>query len=66
MFATYFEVLQWLLNLSLLPEGPLATYPRMDEKDKIAVPYDSEKIAEYFFNRYTSCSMHCSLFSLSP
>lgn len=48
MVATYFEVLQWLLNVGLLPECHPSKYPRPDNTERISAPYPVKQLVEYY------------------
>lgn len=48
MISIYLEVLQWLLNVGLLPECPLSMYPRPDESEKISAPYPADTLARFY------------------
>lgn len=51
MVSVHLEVLQWLLNIGLLPECPLSSYPRADEYDRISAPYPVDNLIEYYDER---------------
>lgn len=51
MITVYFEVLQWLLNVGLLPECHLSQYPRMDESERISAPYPAESLERFYQTR---------------
>lgn len=51
MVATYFEVLQWLVNVGLLPECHPSTYPRPDNSERISAPYPVKQLVEYYNER---------------
>lgn len=51
MVAMYFEVLQWLVNVGLLPESHPSSYPRLDISDKVSAPYPAQQLAEYYIER---------------
>ncbi|XP_049821968.1 protein ELYS isoform X3 [Aethina tumida] len=46
--SVYFDVLQWLVNVGLLPECPPSTYPRPDQAEKISAPYPVEQLTDYY------------------
>lgn len=48
MVATYFEVLQWLVNVGLLPECHPSKYPRSDNSERISAPYPVKQLIEYY------------------
>lgn len=48
MISTYFEVLQWLVNIGLLPEGHPKDYPRTDHFERISAPYPVQELIEYY------------------
>lgn len=49
--STYLEVLQWMINVGLLPEYPLSSYPRMDELEHTSAPYPVDYLIEYYNER---------------
>jgi hypothetical protein len=49
--SVYFEVLQWLLNVGLLPECPITAYPRSDDLERINAPYPAEMLTEFYNHR---------------
>ena len=49
--SVYFEVLQWLLNVGLLPECPLTAYPRSDDLERISAPYPAEMLIDFYNHR---------------
>lgn len=51
MTSIYFEVLQWLLNVGLLPECPLYMYPRMNDMDRISAPYPVDSLVKFYRDR---------------
>ncbi|CAH1107347.1 unnamed protein product, partial [Psylliodes chrysocephalus] len=48
MVSMYFEVIQWLVNVGLLPECHPSTYPRPDNLKKISAPYPVQELTEYY------------------
>ncbi|CAG9823287.1 unnamed protein product [Phaedon cochleariae] len=48
MVSVYFEVLQWLVNIGLLPECPPSTYPRQDNSDRISAPYPVRDLVKFY------------------
>ncbi|KAJ8964806.1 hypothetical protein NQ314_004613 [Rhamnusium bicolor] len=48
MVSMYFEVLQWLVNVGLLPECHPSTYPKSDNSDRISAPYPVQELTEYY------------------
>lgn len=52
MFAEHLQVLQWLLNIGLLPEAPDKLYQHTDPTKKLLVPYPAEKLATYYQERF--------------
>ncbi|XP_072402062.1 uncharacterized protein Elys isoform X1 [Diabrotica undecimpunctata] len=51
MVSVYFEVLQWLVNVGLLPECHPSTYPRPDNSERISAPYFAKELTEYYNER---------------
>lgn len=47
----YFEVLKWFLNVGLLPECSLASYPRTDDHDRVNAPYPAEALTNLYNQR---------------
>lgn len=50
--STHLEVIQWLLNVGLLPEHSLKCYPKFDEFNRINTPYPEEALSAYYNERY--------------
>ncbi|KAJ8980297.1 hypothetical protein NQ317_005217 [Molorchus minor] len=50
MVSTYFEVLEWLMNVGLLPECPPSTYAAQNI-DKISAPYPIQELANYYHEK---------------
>ncbi|CAH0556685.1 unnamed protein product [Brassicogethes aeneus] len=48
MVSVYFEVLQWLVNVGLLPECPPSSYPKPDQNERISAPYPVEQLTNYY------------------
>lgn len=51
MLSVYLEVLQWLLNVGLLPECPIYMYPRADEAERISAPYPVDSLVRFYNER---------------
>lgn len=51
MVAMYFEVLQWLVNVGLLPECHPSTYPRPDNLERISAPYPGKQLMDYYIEK---------------
>lgn len=49
--SVYFEVLQWLLSIGLLPESPISAYPRSDDLERINAPYPVEMLTGFYNHR---------------
>lgn len=52
MIELYFDVLQWFVNVSLLPECSSATTDSIED-DENQTPYPVEKLEEYYEKRRT-------------
>ncbi|KAJ8920901.1 hypothetical protein NQ315_015694 [Exocentrus adspersus] len=57
MVSMYFEVLQWLVNVGLLPECHPSTYPRSDSADRISAPYPVQELTEYYNKKRAQLQM---------
>lgn len=57
MTSNYYVVLQWFLNVGLLPECPLTAYPRSDELDRINAPYPAEILTNFYNHRRTTLKL---------
>lgn len=65
MVSTYFEVLQWLLNVNLLPE---VSSVQSDHGSQVSVPYPVEILVDYYNKRFKfilvlKCTVHDKLFT---
>lgn len=52
MVSTYFEVLQWLLNVNLLPEVSSVHSAKVDQGSVVSVPYPVEILQDYYNKRF--------------
>ncbi|XP_018577451.1 protein ELYS isoform X2 [Anoplophora glabripennis] len=57
MVSIYFEVLQWLVNVGLLPECHPSTYPRVDCADRVSAPYPVQELTEYYNKKRAQLQM---------
>ncbi|XP_056636381.1 protein ELYS [Diorhabda sublineata] len=59
MVSTYFEVLQWLVNVGLLPECHPSTYPRPDNSERISAPYPVQELKEFYNEKRAEMRLLC-------
>ncbi|XP_074041102.1 AT hook containing transcription factor 1 homolog isoform X2 [Leptinotarsa decemlineata] len=55
MVSVYFEVLQWLVNIGLLPEYAPSMYPR--NSDKIGAPYPVQELTKFYNDKRTELQL---------
>lgn len=51
MIVTYLEVLQWLMNIGLLPEFSEDSIKTINRAESICAPYPIESLLEYYRKR---------------
>ncbi|KAG5885554.1 hypothetical protein JTB14_007634 [Gonioctena quinquepunctata] len=57
MVSVYFEVLQWLINVGLLPEYPPSMYPQLQNLDKIGAPYPVHELTKFYNEKRTQLQL---------
>lgn len=51
MFSDRLEVLQWLLNVGLLPEAPIQSYDSISTNERMRAPYPIEELYKIYNER---------------
>ncbi|KAF5298453.1 hypothetical protein FQR65_LT01232 [Abscondita terminalis] len=57
MVSTHLEVVDWLLNIGLLPECSENNYPRTDDFGRINAPYPLQRLNKYYKDRRSELNL---------